>query len=179
MVGCHNYEIWLYDNINHARVGFEIHNWEWFFQSFILKWPWKLTCVITIDSEIWIVHEFDIGSQDARFEIIASHVVASPCAAQCNMDWSLRDSISDQNTVNVSALLVILTLAISSLIKIIDALYKCNWIDALPSHNWRPVSRQMLGRSGAFASGASYFNWCSRVRDRVSLQRELNSWVAG
>ena len=72
------------------------------------------------------MHEFDIGSQDARFEIIVGHVVAITRAAQCNMDKSLRDSISDQNTVNDSVLLVILTLTISSLVKKIDAVYKCN-----------------------------------------------------
>ena len=59
-----------------------------------------MTCVIAFDSEISIVHEFDMGSQDAGFEIIVGHVVAIPHAGQCKMDNSLRDSISDQNTVN-------------------------------------------------------------------------------
>ena len=35
---------------------------------------------------MWIVHEFDIGSHDARFEIIVGHLVDSTHATQYNMD---------------------------------------------------------------------------------------------
>ena len=65
------------------------------------------------------MHEFDIGSQDARFEIIVRHVVAIPIKRR-SIQYGLttqRQSISDPDTVNDSALLVILTLTISSLIK--------------------------------------------------------------
>ena len=75
-----------YDKMNHARVGLKFHEWDWNVQSFILKGTLTLRFAITLDYDIWIVHEFDIGSQDARFEIIVGHVVASTHAAQCNMD---------------------------------------------------------------------------------------------
>ena len=59
-----------------------------------------MTCVITFDYDIRIVHEFDIGSQKARFEIVDGHVVDCMHAAQCNMDQSLRDSIIVVKHVN-------------------------------------------------------------------------------
>ena len=41
-----------YDKMNRARVGLKFHEWDWNFQSFILKWPLKLTCVITFDYDM-------------------------------------------------------------------------------------------------------------------------------
>ena len=62
--------------MNHSRMGLKFPAGVWNLQFRIYTRPLKLTCFITFDFDIWIVHEFDKGLQDARFEVIVSHVVA-------------------------------------------------------------------------------------------------------